>query len=85
MQLCDQLFVCFVNPAKGKALSKQQLSHWILEAISPAYRGTGLSLPQSVEAYSTRGMVVPWALFKGASVSNECAAVDWSSPNTFLP
>ena len=46
VRLCDQLFVCFANPAKGKALSKQQLSHWIVEAISVAYSSRGLSLPQ---------------------------------------
>lgn len=27
---CDELFVCFVNPARGRALSKQRLSHWII-------------------------------------------------------
>lgn len=29
---CDQLFVCFANPARYKALSKQQRSYWIVEA-----------------------------------------------------
>ena len=42
VRLCNQLFVCFANPAKGKALSKQRLSHWIVEAISIAYSSKGL-------------------------------------------
>ena len=56
VRLCDQLFVCFANPAKGKALSKQRLSHWIVEAISIAYSSRGLPLPQGVRAHLTRGM-----------------------------
>ena len=84
VHLCDQLFVCFANPAKGKALSKQRLSHWIVEAISVAYSSRGPSLPQGVKAHSTRGMVASWALFKGISVSDICAAASWSSPHTFV-
>lgn len=84
VRLCDQLFVCFANPAKGRALSKQRLSHWIVEAISQAYSSRGLPLPQGVRAHSTRGMAASWALFKGASVSDICAAASWSSPHTFV-
>ncbi len=29
----DQLFVCFGEQQKGKAVSKQRLAHWIVEAI----------------------------------------------------
>lgn len=84
VRLCDQLFVCFANPAKGKALSKQRLSHWIVEAISLAYDSKGLPLPHGVRAHSTRGMATSWALFKGVSVSDICAAASWSSPHTFV-
>ncbi|KAL3966727.1 ryanodine receptor 1 [Sarotherodon galilaeus] len=45
VRLCDQLFVCFANPNRGRALSKQRLSHWIIEAISLAYGTRGLALP----------------------------------------
>ncbi len=34
----DQLFVCFGGQQKGKALSKQRLAHWIVEAIVLAYQ-----------------------------------------------
>ena len=84
VRLCDQLFVCFANPARGKALSKQRLSHWIVEAISLAYSSRGLPLPQGVRAHSTRGMATSWALFRGVSVTDICAAASWSSPHTFV-
>jgi len=44
---CDQLFVCFVNPARGKALSRQRLSHWIVEAITAA--GFSLHLMELIQ------------------------------------
>ncbi len=69
---------------KGKALSKQQLSHWIVEAISLAYDSRGLPLSQEERAHSTRGMATSRVLFKGASVSDICAAASWSSPHTFV-
>ena len=84
VRLCDQLFLCFSNPAKGKALSKQRLSHWIVEAVSIAYGSRGLPLPQGVRAHSTRGMAPSWALFKGVSVSDMCTTASWSSLHTFV-
>ncbi|XP_073320639.1 uncharacterized protein [Pagrus major] len=84
VRLCDQLFVCFANLAKGKALSKQRLSHWIVEAISIAYSSRGIPFPQGVRAHSTRGMAASWALFKGVSVSDICTAASLSSPHTFV-
>ena len=82
--LCDQLFVCFANPAKGKALSKQRLSNWIVEAVSIAYSSRGLLLPQGVRAHSTRGMAASWALFNGVCVSDICATASWSPPHAFV-
>lgn len=80
----DQLFVCFANPARGKALSKQRLSHWIVEAIAQAYSSKGLSLPEGLRAHSTRGMAASWALFKGVPIEQVCSAASWSSPHTFV-
>ena len=83
-RLCDQLFVCFANPVRGKALSKQRLSHWIVEAIALAYSSKGLPLPVSLHAHSTRGMAASWALFKGVSLEQVCSAAACSSPHTFV-
>lgn len=49
----DQLFVCLTNPVKGKALSKQRLSHWVVEAISRAYACKNVQMPSGVHAHST--------------------------------
>ena len=80
----DQLFVSWATPHKGKPLSRQRLSHWIVEAISLAYRGKGLQPPQGLRAHSTRGMATSWALFRGVSVQEICAAASWATPHTFV-
>ncbi len=39
----DQLFVSWATPRKGKPLSHQRLSHWVVEAVSLAHRSKGFS------------------------------------------
>ncbi|XP_034530069.1 uncharacterized protein LOC117805448 [Notolabrus celidotus] len=80
----DQLFVSWATPHRGKPLSRQRLSHWIVEAISLAYSSKGLQPPQDLRAHSTRSMATSWALFKGVSVQDICAAASWASPHTFV-
>ncbi|KAK0156393.1 hypothetical protein N1851_000309 [Merluccius polli] len=79
-----QLFVSWATPHKGKPLSRQRLSHWIVEAISLAYGCKGLQPPQGLRAHSTRGMATSWALFRGVSMQDICAAVSWATPHTFV-
>ncbi len=37
----EQLFVCHGGQQKGKAVSKQRLAHWIVEAVALAYQSQG--------------------------------------------
>lgn len=78
----DQLFVCFANTVQGKPLSKPRLSHWIVEAISIAYKSKALDLHDGVHAHSTRGLTTSWVLFEGIPVEDICAAADWASLHT---
>ncbi|XP_030199953.1 uncharacterized protein LOC115533546 [Gadus morhua] len=80
----DQLFVSWATPHRGKPLSRQRLSHWIVEAISLAYESRGLQPPHGLRAHSTRGMATSWALFRGVSVRDICAAASWATPHTFV-
>ena len=41
----DQLFISWANPHKGKPVTKQRLSHWVVEAIALAYTNQGLLPP----------------------------------------
>jgi hypothetical protein len=66
---CDQLFVCFTNPARVRALPKQRVSHWV---ITKAYSCWGLQSPLGVRAHSTIGIATLWALFRGISVLDIC-------------
>ncbi len=76
--------MCFANPKKGQTLSKQRLSHWIVEAIKLAYSVKGQLLPGNLRAHSTRGMAASWAIFKGISMEDVCVAADWALPHTFV-
>ncbi len=79
----DQLFVCFGGQQKGRAVSKQRLAHWIVEAIVLAYQARCLPCPLGVRAHSTRGVASSWALAWGASIADICKAAGWATPNTF--
>nr|XP_055041679.1 uncharacterized protein LOC129429181 [Misgurnus anguillicaudatus] len=81
---CDQLFVSWATPHIGKPLSRQRLSHWIVEAISVAYSSRGLQPPRGLRAHSTRGMATSWALFRGVSVQDICSAASWATLHTFV-
>ncbi|KAL0153588.1 hypothetical protein M9458_051068 [Cirrhinus mrigala] len=44
----EQLFVCYGGQQKGKAVSKQRISHWLVDAIHRAYQARGLPCPLGV-------------------------------------
>ena len=80
----DQLFVCFGHKSKGHAVTKQRMSHWLVEAISLAYEARGLASPLGVKAHSTRAVASSQAFLSGSSMDDICAAAGWSSPSTFI-
>ncbi len=71
----NQLFISWAPSHKGRALTHQRLSHWMVEAIILVYESHGLQPLERLRAHSTRGMATSWALFKGTSVRDICAAV----------
>ncbi len=50
----DQLFVCHGGRQKGNAVSKQRITHWIVDAITLAYRAQGVPCPFRLRAHSTK-------------------------------
>ena len=78
----DQLFISWA-PHKGKPITKQRLSHWVVEAIALAYTSQGLQPPVGLRAHLTWVLAASWALFRGVSVQDICAAASWSLPLTF--
>ncbi|KAL0201442.1 hypothetical protein M9458_004629, partial [Cirrhinus mrigala] len=79
----EQLFVCYGGQQKGKAVSKQRISHWLVNAIRMAYLARGLPCPLEVRAHSTRGIAALAALANGPSLTDICRAAGWATPNTF--
>ncbi len=79
----DQLFVCYGGSTKGRAVSKQRLSHWIVDAIMEAYASQGLECPLHIRGHSTRAIASSWAWSRGMSIPDICLAAVWSSQNTF--
>lgn len=80
----NQLFVSWAPSHKGRALTRQRLSYWVVEAITLAYESRGLQPPERLRAHSTRSMATSWALFRGTLVRDICAAASWASPHTFV-
>jgi hypothetical protein len=83
LRTSDQLFVCYGGQQKGKAVSKQRLAHWIVDAIILAYDSQGEPCPPGLRAHSTRSVAASWALAQGASLTDVCRAAGWATPNTF--
>ncbi len=79
----EQLFVCYGGLRKGRALSKQRLSHWIVDTILHAYKSGACPPPSGVRGHSTRGMTASWAAMHGVPLDEICAAASWASPSTF--
>ncbi len=83
LRTSDQLFVCYGGQQKGKAVSKQRMAHWIVDAIALAYQAQGVPCPLRLRAHSTRGVASSWALARGASLTDICRAAGGATPNTF--
>lgn len=79
----DQLFVCYGGCSKGRVVSEQRLSYWIVDAIALAYASMGQDCPFRIRAHSTRAIASSWAWSKGTSIQDICFAAGWSSSNTF--
>jgi len=69
----QQLFVCYSDDARGRALSKQWLSRWLCQAICLAYTQQGLAPPLGVRAHSTWSVAVSPAVLGGVAVEDMCA------------
>ncbi|XP_056091163.1 uncharacterized protein LOC130070700 [Rhinichthys klamathensis goyatoka] len=80
----DQLFVSWAPPHRGSPISKQRLSHWVVDAVTMAYEAKGVQPPRGIRAHSTRGLAASWALFRGVSLQDICSAASWASPHTFV-
>ena len=60
-----QLFVCHGGPNRGRALTKQRLSHWVVDTITQAYRASGHPPPSGIRCHSTRSVSASWAALRG--------------------
>ncbi|KAK0154463.1 Phosphoacetylglucosamine mutase [Merluccius polli] len=78
-----QLFVCYGARQLGHPVSKQRVSHWLVDTIAQAYAGRGFPVPEGLVAHSTRSMATSWAALKGVALADICAAASWSTPCTF--
>ncbi|KAL0180328.1 hypothetical protein M9458_025770, partial [Cirrhinus mrigala] len=79
----EQLFVCYGGQQKGRAVSKQRISHWHVDAIRMAYQARGLPCPLGVRAHSIRGVAASVALANGASLTDIICRDTPATPNTF--
>ncbi len=80
----EQLLVCYGGQQKGKAVSKQRLAHWIVDAIALVYQSQGEPCPMGVRAHSTRSVASSYALAHSTSLADICRAAGWATLNTFV-
>lgn len=59
----NQLFVSWAGPHRGKPVSKQHLSHWMVQVTVLAYSNQHLQPPQGPCAHSSRGLAASWLTF----------------------
>ncbi len=78
----EQLIVCHGGQQKGKAVSKQRLDDWIVDAVALACQSQGEPCPLEVRAHSTRSVAFSYALAHGTSLADICRAAGWTTPNT---
>ena len=78
-----QLFVCYGSEKKGRGVSKQRISKWLVECIGSAYESVGEAPPAGVKGHQTRGQATSWAGLSGADPRTICNAATWASANTF--
>ncbi len=83
LRLSEQLFICFGGRNKGMPVSKQRLSHWIVDAIALAYSSQNVECPTGLRAHSTRGIASSYAWANGIPIEDICSAAWWASQNTF--
>ena len=74
VQRSEQLFICHGGPNWGCALSKQRLSHWVVDTIKHAHGARGRPLPLGVRCHSTRSVSASWAALTGVPLEDICAA-----------
>ncbi len=79
----SQLYVCFCDKKSGSPVSKQCLSHWIMNTISEAYSGKNLPVLSNLAAHLTRCVATSRAALRGVPLSEICAAAIWSTRCTF--
>ena len=70
----EQLFVCHGGPNRGRALTKQRLSHWVVDTITQAYTASGRPPPSRVRCHSTRSVSASWAALRGVPLGTICAS-----------
>lgn len=79
----EQLFICHGDRNRGQALSKQRLSHWIVDVISHAYEASNRPMPPGIRCHSTRSVSTSRAALRGVPLEDICAAASWAAPGTF--
>lgn len=80
----QQLFVHYRGHTQDMALSKQDLSHWLRDAITQAYNAAGVEPPQGVQAHTKRALYSSIAFFRGMTAAYACVASSWASPCPFI-
>ena len=77
-----QLFVAYGGRVRGKPISKQRLSNWLVERIKFAYEKHNLPVPEGGKGHQTHKMAVTYTDMAGANRQTICEAAMWQTTST---
>lgn len=76
-QVAPEQSISWSGPHKGRPITKQWLSYWIVEPIALGYASQGLQVEKGLWAHSTHGLVASWAIRDVRGT--ELQATGWTS------
>ena len=68
---------------RGKSISKQRISKWLVETIKCAYAAHDVDTPQGIKGHQTPKQAVSIAEMVGGDPQLICQAATWASSSTF--
>ena len=78
-----QLFHAYCGATKGKPISKQKISKWLVEIIKCAYAVHDVDAPLGIKGHQTRKQAVCIAEMAGVDPKIICNAATWAASSTF--
>ena len=82
VRVSEQLLVSYRVQSPGRAITRERISHWLVDTVVEAYTRALLPVPR-LTAHSTRGLSTSVAALSGLSWDVVRRTASWKSDITF--